>query len=318
MAGQPHRSGDRRSFGAPSRGLLAWAALLSLPALWFLPSVAKAGDLEDFQNCRSLYEVREYARSVSCFEELVGEDVPRLTSTLLVLESRKLLAVSYVFVGRREAAAEQFGRLLRADPTYEIDAALFPIEVVEMFEHVRGEIQEEVRHAEERAEEEARHAREVARIRALIEFAEEEVQLESERSRWIAAIPFGVGQFDRGEDGLGAFFLTTESLFSIAAAITLGLNVYATDAARELSLTGAERPDDPRYAEVNRLLLGSAITNWISVGATAILMGAGILEAQLNFRPTRVMRHRRTIPPDLLEGLQISVSPVGVSLRASF
>jgi len=286
--------------------------------VWLLPNAAKAGDLEDFQNCRGLYEAREYARSVSCFEELVGEDVPRLTSTLLLLESRKLLAVSYVFVGRREAAAEQLGLLLRADPTYEIDAALFPIEVVEMFEHVRGEIQEEVHYAEERAEEEARHAREVARIRALIEFAGEEVQLESERSRWVAAIPFGVGQFDRGEDGLGAFFLVTESLFSVAAAIALGLNIYALDAARDLVRTGVPDPDDDRYAEVNRLLLGSEITNWISVGATVILMGAGILEAQLNFRPTRVMRHRRTLPPELLEGLEISVSPFGLSLRASF
>lgn len=313
MAGQPHRSGDRKAFLAPHWVLGAIAA-----AVWFAPSVAAAGDLEDFQNCRGLYESREYARSVTCFEELVGQDVPRLTSTLLVLESRKLLAVSYVFVGRREAAAEQFGRLLRADPTYEIDAALFPIEVVEMFEHVRGEIQEEVRRAEERAEEEARHAREVARIRALLEFAQEEVQVESERSRWVAALPFGIGQFDRGEDGLGAFFLVSESLFSIAAAIALGLNIYAIDAARELVRTGAADADDDRYLEVNRLLLGSEITNWISVGAAAVLMGAGILEAQLNFRPTRVMRHRRTIPPELFEGLEISVSPVGISLRASF
>jgi hypothetical protein len=294
------------------------ALLFGVALVLLCPQPARAGDLEDFQICRGLYEARDWSRAVSCFEDLVGGETPRLTSTLLRLESRKYLAAAYVFVGRREAGAAQFERLLREDPSYELDAASFPVEVVEIFAYVRTEIREEVRLAEERAAEEARHAYEEARIRALVAFAQEEVETEVENQRWVAAIPFGVGQFSRGDDGLGAFFLVTEGILVASAAVSLGLFTYALDVARQLVAGGARDPDDPAVAEVNRLLLGSEITNWISVSGFAILATAGVIEAQLSFRPTRTVRHRRAVPPELLEGLEISVGLGGFTLRGSF
>lgn len=293
------------------------ALLLGAAVALAFPAPAQAGDLEDFQIARAAYDGRDWARAVALFEELVGTDPPRLTSTLLILESRKYLGAAYFSIGRREAAGAQFELLLRSDPTYELDASSFPVEVVEMFDYIRSEIQEEARLREDRAADEARHARDEARIRALIEFAEQDVELEVERSRLIAAIPFGVGQFDRGEDGLGAFFLASEAFFFASAALSLGLYIYALDAAREIVRRGATSPDDPRVGEVNRLLLGTEITNWISVGAFGILATAGVLEAELNFT-SRSLRHRRTVPPELLEGVEVSVGLGTFSLRASF
>jgi tetratricopeptide (TPR) repeat protein len=292
--------------------------LVVLGALWGPVRPAEASDLDDFQVCRAAYEAREWARSVTCFEELVGGEISRLTSPSLTLESRKYLAAAYYLVGRREAAATQFERLLRSDPSYELDAASFPVEVVELFTHVREQIRDELREAEEREAARARREYELARIRALIAHFEEEVEVEVENSRWAAAIPFGVGQFDRGDGGLGAFFLVSESALVVTTAVSLGFWVYAGDVARSLGPCGGDPTCEARYAEVNRVLVAMEATNWLSIGALVLLAGGGILEAQLNFRPTRTVRHRRSVPPELLEGLELSVLPGGISLRLSF
>lgn len=288
------------------------AAALLVGAVLGVVRPAAASDLDDFQVCRAVYETREWPRAVACFEGLVGGESPRLTSSSLTLESRKYLAAAYYFVGRREAAADQFERLLRDDPSYELDASSFPVEVVELFGHVREEIRDEIRLAEEREAEAARRAYELARIRALVALFEEEAEVEIENSRWVAAIPFGVGQFERGEDGLGAFFLISEAIFAVTAGVTLGVHEFVLGSSR----TGGVAP--ARVAEANQILLGMEITNWISFGAFVLLAGSGILEAQLNFRDTRVVRHRRTVPPELLEGLDLSIGPGGVSLRLTF
>lgn len=293
----------------------AAASLLALVVgggLMLVAEPARAQDLDDFQICRGLYDGREYARAVACFEAQV-RDVPAETDTVLVIESRKYLAAAYVFVSRRDAAEDQFELLLGADPTYELDVASFPIEVVELFSNIRDRLRTERERDAALAEAAAVHARDQERIAALISLSEEDLEIEVERSRWVAALPFGVGQFDRGDDGLGAFFLVSESLFFVAAAVSLGIHTYALDLAR-----GLGSGDDARYAELQRTLLGTEITNWISVGACAILMGAGILEAQLNFQPTRRVRHRRPVPPELRQDLTISVTPVGFSLRGTF
>lgn len=273
---------------------------------------AKASDLDDFQRCRGAYEAREWPRAVACFEELVGGDTPTLSSMSLVLESRKYLAAAYLFVGRREAAAEQLERLLREDSSYELDEASFPIEVIELFQHVRDEIRDEIRRREEAEAEAARHAYELARIRALVALVEEDVEVEVDNSRWIAALPFGVGQFERGDDGLGAFFLVSEALLAVSSALTAGIHEYV------LGITRTGGVATSRLDEVNGILLGMEVTNWVSLGAFVVVAGAGILEAELNFRPTRTVRHRRTVPPELLEGIDLSIGPGTLSIRASF
>jgi len=289
--------------------LLAGGVLLALVAP---VRPVRASDLDDFQLCRAAYEAQEWPRAVACFEGLVGGELPRLGSTSLTLESRKYLAAAYFFVGRREAAGTQFERLLREDPSYELDASSFPVEVVELFDHVRTEIRAELRLAEERAAEAARRAEAAARVRALAALVEEEVEVEVENSRWIAAIPFGVGQFERGDPGLGAFFLVSESLFALTAALTLGVHEYV------LGLVGTGSVAPGRIGEVNDILLAMQATNWSSVGAFVVLAAAGVLEAQLQFQPTRTVRHRRTLPPELREDLTLSAGPLGVSARLRF
>ena len=293
------------------RAPLATLALAALASLG-LPASARAGELVDFQAARAAYDAHDFARAVTLFEELVGGDTPRLESEELILESRKYLGAAYLFVNRPNAAETQFELLLTADPTYELDPAAFPVEVMELFASVRARLVERARIEEEREAEAARRAYERERIRALVAFAEEEVQIEIENSRWLAALPFGVGQFQNGDDGLGAFFLVSETLLALTLVGTLAGYLYTQ------RLVAASPGGDFARFEAPRILTALEATNWTSIGLLGGLVIAGIAEAQLNFHPTRIVRHRRVVPPELLEGVELSVGLGSVALRVAF
>lgn len=287
-----------RRLGARAGALVSAALAAALAWLW-LPSLARAGEIEDFEIARQAYDSRDFSRAVFYFEQLVGGDVPRLSSPPLIAEARKLLGAAYVFVGRREAAREQFERLLRDQPDYVLDPLLFPLEVQELFASVRERLELQRREAEARAAVEARADRERRRSEQLLRFAEEDVRVELENSRWLALVPGGVGQFQNGDEGLGWMFLLSETAF-------LGVAVGALIWHQELSVQVARAQavgDAAAVAEGNRLLDAAFGLHWASFGALAAFAVAGIVEAQVSFVPTRVVVQRRRAPDALREGL---------------
>ena len=70
----------------------------------------------------------------------------------LVLESRKYLAATYLFLGRKSDAEGQLELLLRAEPDYVLDPLAFPAEFVKTFSEVKVRLeQERLRKEQERA-----------------------------------------------------------------------------------------------------------------------------------------------------------------------
>lgn len=310
----------------------AWvAALLAALVSLVAPSPARAGEIEDFEIARQAYESRDFSRAVFYFEQLVGGDVPRLSSGPLIAEARKLLGAAYVFVGRREAAREQFERLLREQPDYLLDPLLFPIEVQELFASVRERLELERREAEARAAVQARADRERERAQRLLRFAEEDVRVELENSRWLALIPGGVGQFQNGDEGLGWTFLVSETVLLGGA---IGALIWHQDLSVQVAQAQA-LGDADAVAEGNRLLDVAFGLHWASLGALAVFAISGIVEAQVRFVPTRVVVQRRRAPDELREGLEepepadqdaepavsdlgVGVGPAGISLSFRF
>ncbi len=287
----------------------ALAALVGVAILLAAPSPAAAGDIEDFQAARGAYEARDWPRAVLYFEALVGSDPPVLRTPLLVLESRKYLAAAYVFVGRADAARAQLERLLVADPSYELDATQFPIEVVELFESVRSEVQEERARAAERAAAAAVLDSERDRARALIELAESEVTFEIENSRWLALVPFGAGQFQNGQDDIGWMFLVIESVTALGALASLVVHESV-----QAQLTGEDALRRIDVAQVNGILRAAQIINWTSASLCAVFAIAGVLQAQLDFRATHVVRTHREVPEPLRQGLEVRIAPTGFAI----
>jgi hypothetical protein len=99
--------------------------------------------------------------------------------------------------------------------------------------------------------------------------------------RAIAALPFGAGQFQNGQVGLGIFFATAEGLLggaSIAAALV-------TQHLASTNVYGHGTPVD--IGSLNHAIRTATLTNQFAFAGWAALTSAGVIEAQLSFAPRR-------------------------------
>jgi len=277
---------------------------------------ASANDFEDFEKARSAYESQDYAKAAGLFQALAGGDVPQLTNRSLVLESKKYLGASYLFLGKIQQAEQEFTRLLRMDPGYLLDPLAFPEEVQRLFARVKMQLEAERRASEEeRKREEQRIAREQTeraqqereRWEKLTRLAEVEI-VQEKRSRWLALVPFGAGQFQNGHSALGAVLAVTEGSLLALSVVTYVLHDH---------LRG-QRPKPNEVEDARLAERGFRYTNQISFALFAVVAVAGIIDAQVRFQDTYEYERRRELPPDLREGPQITLTPTGASLEFRF
>jgi tetratricopeptide (TPR) repeat protein len=313
----------------PHRPFAAISAFLaaSICLFWHVP--ARADELTAFERAREAYEGARYRQAIERFEALVGGETPRLRSAPLVLESRKYLAASYLFAGESKRAEDQFVRLLEADPSYQLDPVAFPQEVHQLFASVRERVDARARErrAERAREEEEARAREDererlrARIVALEEVARQEV-VRTESSRWVAAIPFGVGQFQNGHRRLGIALAVTQSVLAATALTTFLLHrdVVQTALPGE-ALPGCPVGETSFCEQLQRRERGYRYTNWISSGLLGALIAYGILDAQLRFVPHRESTRERELPPEPRAAgrdVRVNVGLGALQLRVGF
>lgn len=281
-----------------------------------------ADELSDFESARRDYENQNYAKAARELESLVGGAVPRARNTVVRLESRKYLGATYLFLGQQDAAREQFRSLLKEDPEYEIDPVAFPEAVVQMFDEVQAEVRAEL--AEKKAREEARKQQQRAdeleglilqqqRIQALEELAATET-VEKVNSRWIAALPFGIGQFQNEDRRLGIMFATTQSVFLVASIATfIGHNSLRN-----------ENPAPDQIDRAQRVERALRIGNWVSVGAFVGFAVAGVAEAEARFKPVIRKTRTRELPAELQGAqpgkpqLRLELGLTGGALRLDF
>lgn len=296
--------------GVAGVACLCWAAVV----LW--THAAKANDFEEFEAARQAYESQDYAQATELFEELVGGDVPRLENRSLVIESEKYLGASYLFLSKLPQAEAHFEKLLHMEPEYMLDPLAFPEDVQRLFAQVKTRLDSDraAREAAKKAEEERtrqakleRDRKERERWDQLIALAGKE-QVVEERSRVLAVVPFGVGQFQNGHDGLGLMLAVSEgSLLAISIA------AYALHQDLRGQEPSATEVDDARLAE-----RAFRYTSQISFGLFAVLAVTGIIDAQVRYVPSRNFQRERPLPPDLYGGPELSVGPGNVDLKVRF
>lgn len=294
----------------------ALVALLALLAA-LVPRTVHADDLAEFERARAAYDAQRYAEAVQKLELLVGGETPRLTSRAIVLEARKYLGASYLFVARRADAERQFAALLAEDPQYQIDPTSFPSEVREVFASVRARLEREARLRDEaqerelaaqRAAEAARLDHERERLERLQQLALTETFVE-EHSRFIAALPFGIGQFQNGHAGLGTFFAVTEGALA-AAAITMKIlfDTLPSEAEPNIDIVAAQSLADAYQ-----------ITNYVAMGLLAAVMVVGIVDAEIRFVPSVSRTRARVAPAELREPTAtLGIGPTGATFRLVF
>ena len=292
--------------------LCCWVGLATT-LFCLAPAGASATDLDDFQRARRAYELGTYARAVELFEVLVVVEPPRLTSGPLLLESRKYLGASYLFVGRGADAEHQFEALLEEDASYEIDPLAFPREVQRVFGAVRERFlkqrqararEHQLAQARARKQEVRRLEEERAQRSRLLELAQTEWVVH-EHSRWLALLPSGVGQFQNGHVALGQVLAVGEGALLAANLVSFALWKNVESQRDQGKIDPSRRADAERVATIFRF------TNQASFVLLALAAIAGVVDAQVRFEPSTTERRRRPLPPDLRLGLR---SPFGLGL----
>lgn len=272
-------------------------------------------DARTANDVQELYRATLFSDCVAAARRLLDPHNPnRVKDSKAIDNTRTYLAACLILTGDVKGGEQVFEEGIRAGMQVEPrrlfprpSPYVFPKDIVDHFDRVFQRLDAEFRVpidaklAEQRAQQAARLAaeqRERERVARLYALASEESVVVMNR-RWVALVPFGVGQFQNRKPGLGWLFLTTEGL---ALGTTIGavlwdqmlkrnrplVNPGSTDSEQSVNAEAWHARDRGAY-----LLFLSSVNTF---GALAVL---GVLEAQLNFVPEFRQKRPRALPKEL-------------------
>lgn len=299
---QPVRPG-----GAAPRSL----AVLAFGGLICASQVAHADDLQQLELGKTRFDNGQYEEAAQRFAAMLdpdGKPCPpvassdgepcRLTDPDLIERARTLHAAALVALKRDTEAEAEIATILRANPTYLPDAAVLPQEVIDKFTLVRARLREELEAEAKRRSDEAKSKRAASEradedekrwLEGLMKAASEQ-RVVVKNSRIVAAVPFGLGQFQNGSKNLGYFFAISEGVTASVAIVASQFFTYYASFDPTLA-TAVEREDLLQRQKV------ALAVNQIAFGLWASLSVAGIVQAQAAFVPEKVTVQRRVLPP---------------------
>jgi len=267
------------------------------------PVVSEAPRLNDTAELArvvNLYEAGKYAECADSLHRLLSGDSAHPLRDPDVIESARIYhAACLIGSGQPQMADEPLRAAIRQNPQMKPpDSLLFPAPVIDRFLRVRQAMFDVIRKAEDErvkkaqelaAQQEARAKRERARVAALEHLAQEQTVI-TPRSRWLALVPFGVGQFQNGDKPLAYVFLTSEILLAATTLTALGVESHLVLATSQL-----DKPDPSNTTRNNNWKTALDYSSYAWLGVSLI----GILEAQISFVPERRQVQKRDLPPSL-------------------
>lgn len=293
---EPFAPCPTRSVCGPSLCALAVGMALLLAS-----GRAQADGLSDLEKAHNAYVAHKYDDAEARLRTLLDLRTGALQDPDNVADARMYLGASLLAQGKKIDAQAVFEQLLREKPDYQPDSLRVSLQATDALVDVRSRMREElaasmaerVRQAQEaRAKVESEKQKAALRLATLEKLASEETVVQR-NSRWVALVPFGVGQFQNGQATLGWIFLTTESLLTIGsgvgAAAAYYYEVQANDAL--LHVTGTA-------FQYNALAQDSFVVGNVFAAGFALAGIVGIIHAEMTFVPERVeVRSRPIIPP---------------------
>ncbi len=272
----------------------AFAASLAF-AFALASSAAYADDRAEVDKARSAFHRKQYDEVERRLGAFADPASAAARDPAVLPDAYFLLAAAYFRLGRAEEAAALLEAMAAKRPDAEPDPLLLPPEVVDGFADAKGRIRERVAEQQKererlRLEAEAARAREKRALDERIAKLENLARVETVRephSRWLAAVPFGVGQFQNGDKALGWVLLVSQSVALATCAATVFIyDVAIDDAYATRDSPGVSRQYLARASNAKTANVVSAITG-LALGA------AGLVEAQVNFVPeVKITRER--------------------------
>ncbi len=242
-----------------------------------------------------------YEECAARLSELLGPKSKRPLTDPDVIETARIYdATCLLGLDKPEAADEPLRAAIRKNPQMRApDSLVFPQKVVDRFLKVREELYSELRAAEAQAidkarrqarEKQRRDSEDWARMLLLERLARQEVLI-TKNHRYIAMVPFGVGQFQNADKPLGWLFFGAEAALGISALTSLGVHSHLQAQADRIASRGGVAPGVGDRLHAWWLALNVSTYGLIGVAAV------GITQAQVAFVPeVRTVRERK-LPP---------------------
>jgi tetratricopeptide (TPR) repeat protein len=271
---------------------------------------ARADAQSDLEKAHNAYVAHKYEDAEARLRALLDPRSGVLKDADNIADARMYLGAALVAQNKKAEAEAVFERLLRDKPDYQPDMLRVSLQATDALIDVRSRMREElaasmaekVRQAqEEKARIEGERLRAAQHLAMLEKLAGEETVTQVD-SRWVALVPFGVGQFQNGQTALGWAFLTSEALLAIGSGVSQVLTYYNESQMNAAIRTGSSTADGYHARAQDAYIASTLFT-----AGFALVAIAGIIHAEVTFVPTHVEVRRRPLP-------ELSIAPTLVPL----
>jgi tetratricopeptide (TPR) repeat protein len=274
-------------------------------AVFLAAAPARADDASELERAKASYDAGRYAEGVDRFREILNPAAPNaLREPTAIERARAYYAACLIALGRSDEADAEIEKVIRANPVYSPDPVAFPSKVIDRFIEIKSRLKQELESASRAraAIEQAAKAKAERQQREYIESLQRLASQETvtvRHSRWVAMIPFGAGQFQNGQEGLGYAFLVAQSALAVASVASYvvysGLVADFTEQTRRREDATPSSPIDfPKFESQYNTAYDVNLYSTVGLAAVAL---TGILHAQLTFVPEVQETRLRPLPP---------------------
>lgn len=260
-----------------------------------LAATAQASPAEDLDHARSSFRTHDCDSAMKTLSYLLYPK-EQLALPGDLLEAHLMLGACKVEIGRTEEAKDEFEKALQLDPSARLDPSFFSSGARHVFDETRGDL--ETRRAKEAEIRQLQEERE--RLRKLRDSL---VPVEIHHY-YINFLPFGLGQFQNGDQTKGFLFAAGQGL---AVSGSFGIWLYLA------SKYGVNCPHCVKLDDASGVLHLQEAE--LGLGILAIgLYGWSVIDAVRHYK-AQVRLDDSQLPPDLIRDLDKTKHRQRTSLR---
>lgn len=280
-----------------SRQFRLWLWVAALCALPGLASAAPDPHAE-LERGRLAYGHGDYKGTIALLRPLVYPSIT-LAAEADVVDTYKLMALSYFFENDEKGAEGAFKNLLQIAPSFELDPLIEPPPAVAFFREVRKKEADLIKELELRRERERKERERKEREARLREAMRERLVVTRTERRNIYAlnfVPFGVPQFQNGHRTKGYVLLASQlTMASLSAGIwAYQLNRYPSGLV----------PND-EVTSVNQ----QQVVHIAAGGVFLALYAYGVWDGIHNFKAVEISERQQLVRPPAPPGLEPGPDP---------
>jgi len=298
-----------------------WRPSRLLPiALVLWASIAWADERADFEKARVAYLKKDYVEASARFEAMLDPKSGTVKTPELVNEAQFCWGAVKFAQGDVAGAHVLWRRVVLSNAQYTADPLSYPRPVLEDFITYKSSlnseiIQQQQQQAAQIAAQQEKDRKERIRLEARVKELEKLTAVETievKGSRLVALLPFGIGQFQNGKTALGWFFLATEGIAVLTTVALFAPYRYNVD--QYNSVLSDPTPMTPNYrmtlANQYALVAQDIRTaDLITLGVLGALVVGGIVEAQIDFRPSYEYQRPRKQKAQIFDQVLPSFAP---------